>query len=589
MDKGSSTDYVEYTVEEPLLELGELHANREQIKEYIRSKQLTRPITQSEEEEPKAGKSKARPVVRKEEKNKFGEVFTPNMLIKDMLDKLPKELWGDPTKKWLDPATGFANFPIMVYEGLMEGLAEHPDFTDSAVRSEHIIKRMLYMVEYNKDSCKIIREIFGTAANLFCGSFLEPIIFPDRTTQFDVIVGNPPFNADQTHEGKKGGGSNLWPEFVNKSLDILSPGGYLLFVHPALWRKPPSDRARTLFDKMVHDNHMLYLEIHSKPDGFRDFGVQTRYDYYVIQKRQPIPSKDFTVVKDQIGQEHPSIDLSRWRFLPNHSFELIEPLLSDKKEDYVIFSRGQYGSDKDWVISDEKKRENIEKDSEYHEFKFPLVHSTTLNGPKIYWSKRMNDDCKDCKKMFGVPKLIFGESGINTVIIDDKGENGVTQGAMAIKISGRGEGEIMKRVIESVEFHRILDAMSFSNFRIDWRMFLYFRPNFYTDPQFATMTPFVRPSVLKKRVAGEQDRIMDFVQTKIARNEPSKTAKSKTTKSKTTKSKTTKSKTTPSRTTPLRTTPSKTQSPFSEGGRKRKCRNCTKRRKRNLRYTRKKY
>ena len=29
------------------------------------------------------------------------------------------------------------------------------------------------------------------------------------------------------------------------------------------------------------------------------------------------------------------------------------------------------------------------------------------------------------------------------------------------------------------EFHTILDAMSFSNFRIDWRMFLYFRPDFY--------------------------------------------------------------------------------------------------------------
>jgi len=567
MDKGSSADYEEYNVGEPLFEFGELHANREKIKEYIRSKQLTRPISQLEEEEPNSEKSKVRPVVRKEEKDKFGEVFTPNKLIKDMLDKLPKELWGDPTKKWLDPATGFANFPIMVYEGLMEGLAEHPEFTDPSVRSKHIIKRMLYMVEYNKDSCKIIRQIFGTAANLFCDSFLEPIIFPDETSEFDVIVGNPPFNADQTHDGRKGGGSNLWPHFVNKSLDILSPGGYLLFVHPALWRKPPSDRARTLFDKMVHDNHMLYLEIHSKPDGFRDFGVQTRYDYYVIQKRQPIPSKDFTIVKDQTGEEHPLMDLSRWRFLPNHSFELIEPLLSEKKEeeDYVIFSRGQYGSDKDWVISDEKKRENIEKDSEYHEFKFPLVHSTTLNGPKMYWSKRMNDDCKDCKKMFGVPKLIFGESGINTVIIDDKGENGVTQGAMAIKISGRGEGEIMKRVIESVEFHRILDAMSFSNFRIDWRMFLYFRPNFYTHPQFATTTPFVRPSILKKRVAGEQDRMMDFVQTKIARDDPSKITKSKTTKL-------------------------KIKSPFNQGGRKRKCCNSTKRRrKRNLRYTRKKY
>ena len=586
MEQGSSAGKVDVPVEAPLLELGELHAHREKIKAYITS------ITLIKDEKPKDGKSKARTVVRKKEKNKFGEVFTPNKLINDMLDKLPPEVWRDPTKKWLDPATGFGNFPMVVYERLMEGLAAHPDYKDrdSAVRSEYIIRRMLYMVEYNEASCKIIRQRFGTAANLFCGSFvdpLDPIRFTDGTTQFDVIVGNPPFNADQTHKGKKGGGSNLWPSFVDHSLDMLVPGGYLLFVHPALWRKPPSSRAKTLFDKMVHDNHMLYLEIHSKPDGYRDFGVQTRYDYYVIQKRRPTPSRDFTTVKDQLEQAH-QLDLSRWRFLPNHSFELIEQLLSGKEENYVIFSRGQYGSDKKWVISDEEKIENIEKDSEYQEYKFPLVHSTTLDGPKIYWSSKKNDDCKDCKKMFGIPKLIFGESGINTVIIDDEGNYGTTQGAMAIKIPSRAEGEIIKTVLESAEFHQILEAMSFSNFRIDWRMFLYFRPDFYKHAQFVSIAPFVRPSVLKKTAARARD-LMAFVQSKRARDEPSKSTPSKTTPSKTRKSRTTPSKTTPSKTTPSRTRKSKPKSLVSEGGRKRNCRNCTKRRKRNSRYTRKKY
>lgn len=565
MEQGSSAGDVADPVAGPHSELGELHANRENIKAYIRS--ITQPEEKQEQEEEskpgksKARKSKARPVVREEEKNKFGEVFTPNKLINDMLDKLPKEVWRDPNKKWLDPATGFGNFPMVVYERLMEGLADHPDYKDLAIRSEHIITQMLYMVEYNQVSCDKIQSIFGSAANIFCGSFVNqdvPIRFPNKTTQFDVIVGNPPFNADQTHEGKKGGGSNLWPEFVDHSLDIIVPGGYLLFVHPALWRKPPSPQAETLFDKMVHDNHMLYLEIHSKPDGYRDFGVQTRYDYYVIQKRRPTPRRDFTFVKDQLGQEH-ELDLSRWRFLANYSFEIIEPLLSEKTEDYVIFSRGQYGSDKKWVISDKTKIENIEKDREYQEYKFPLVHSTTLDGPKFYWSKRLNDDCKYCKKMFGVPKLIFGESGINTVIIDDDGFLGMTQEAMAIKIPSEGEGVRMKTVLESVKFHRILDAMSFSNFRIDWRMFLYFRPDFYKDAQFASTTPFVRPSVLKKTAAAEKASLMAFVQSKRARDEPTKTKRSKPK--------------------PL----------FGEGGRKRNCRNCTKRRKRNLRYTRKKY
>ena len=575
--------------------LGELHAHLANPKEYILS------ITTL----PKAGKSEARPVVRKEEKDKFGEVFTPNKLINDMLDKLPEEVWSDPTKKWLDPAAGFGNFPMMVYARLMDGLADHPDFIDSAVRSEHIITRMLYMVEYNEASCKIIRQRFGSAANLFFGSFVDPdypIHFPDETTQFDVIVGNPPFNADQTHEGKKGGGKNLWPEFVDHSLDIIVPGGYLLFVHPALWRKPPSSRAKTLFDKMVHDNHMLYLEIHSKPDGFRDFGVQTRYDYYVIRKRRPTPSIDFTFVKDQLGQEH-ELDLSRWRwFLPNHSFELIEPLLSGKEEDYVIFSRGQYGSDKKWVISDKDKIDNIEKDGEYQEYKFPLVHSTTLDGPKFFWSKRLNDDCKDCKKMFGVPKLIFGESGINNVIIDDEGEYGMTQGAMAIKIPSEGEGEIMKTVIESVEFQRILDAMSFSNFRIDWRMFLYFRPDFYRHPQFASRSLFVRPSVLKKAAAAaaaaEKVSSMAFVKSRGAQGGPRSPKPESESKTKLESESESESESEPKPKTPSKSRKSKTPSKsrrskptslVSEGGRKRNCRNCTKRLKRNSKYTRKKY
>ena len=251
------------------------------------------------------------PALRKPEKDRFGEVFTPPAIINAMLDRIPPHLWSDPTKKWLDPAAGFGNFPMVVYARLMTGLVAR--IPDPAERSRHIIERMLYMVEYNPESCARIREIFGTTANLSCGSFLDSAAF----ARFDVIIGNPPFNAEQTHEGKKGGGANLWPKFVEKSLDtMMSRDAYLLFVHPALWRKPQTERSvvSTLFNKMTHENHMIYLEIHSKADGKRDFGVQTRYDFYLIQKRRPTPHRDFTTtVKDQHGQEH-QIDLSLLSF-----------------------------------------------------------------------------------------------------------------------------------------------------------------------------------------------------------------------------------------------------------------------------------
>ena len=447
--------------------------------------------------------------VRVAEKDKFGEVFTPDSMINDMLDKLPPEIWSDRTKKWLDPAAGFGNFLSVVYRRLMTGL-EHviPKNTE---RRRHIHKHMLYMVEYNQANCGHIRKIYGKNVNLFCGSFLDPNgpIFSDGTTRFDVIVGNPPFNSDQVHAGKKGGGNNLWPKFVAKALSsaptplassLLLPDGYLVFVHPALWRKPPSSRAKTWFTVMTHDNHMKYLEIHSKADGKHEFKVQTRYDFYVIQKRRPTPGKDTTIVKDQTGEIHPAMDLSRWKFLPNHSYEQITELLRpfehvelgehdgddvEGRDELVIFRRGQYGTDKPWVTSEPPKDTTRPV--------LPLIHTTPLSGRRIYYTsiKKEDNDCADCVPMFGVPKVIFGETGINNqLVIDLEGQYGMTQGAIGLKIPGltaeqrEVEAREMAAVLKSGLFKKILDAMSFSNFRIDWRMFLYLRPDFYKHPMF---------------------------------------------------------------------------------------------------------
>ena len=461
-----SNYYIMEEAPQALPELGEIHEHRDDPMRYITEK--TKPKDLS---------------LRKTEKEKLGEVFTPPAIINAMLDQIPKHLWSDPTKKWLDPAAGFGNFPMMVYARLMTGLAEtHPD---PAERSRQIIQRMLYMVELNPDSFARIKHTFGSTVNVLQGSFLDPHLrFPDGTSgQFDIIIGNPPFNAEQTHEGKPGGGANLWPSFVEKSLSgggggtLLKPEGWLLFVHPALWRKPSSTNAVTLFDVMVHQNHMIYLEIHSKPDGKRDFNVQTRYDFYLIQKRRPIPHSDLTRVKDQLGEYHNNIDLSDWQFLPNHSFELIQPLLTTTEQDYVIFSRSQFGSDKPWV-----------KPTKYDVYTHPLVHSTPMSGHRIFWSSTTTPNVKQSVPMFGMPKVIFGESGINNAICDIRGEFGMTQGAIGLKIPApiETEGPMMKKALESEVFNRILDAMSFSNFRIDWRMFLFIRPDFYRDPMFQT-------------------------------------------------------------------------------------------------------
>jgi hypothetical protein len=43
-----------------------------------------------------------------------GEIFTPEWLVDEMLDKLPQSLFQDPTKTYLDPACGDGNILVRV-------------------------------------------------------------------------------------------------------------------------------------------------------------------------------------------------------------------------------------------------------------------------------------------------------------------------------------------------------------------------------------------------------------------------------------------------------------------------------------------
>lgn len=181
--------------------------------------------------------------VRDEEKDKFGEVFTPSDLINEMLDKLPKGVWSDPTKTWLDPANGIGNFPMIVYKRLLNELPEkyHKDdikYSDESGKSKHILKNMLYMCEINKKNVGISRRIFGPDANICCCDFLnqeDKWKKQFKIDKFDVIIGNPPFQDNVKTNDKKpraGGKNKLYERVTISCLKLLTTGGYLLFVTP---------------------------------------------------------------------------------------------------------------------------------------------------------------------------------------------------------------------------------------------------------------------------------------------------------------------------------------------------------------------
>ena len=108
-------------------------------------------------------------------------------------------------------------------------------------------------------------------------------------------------------------------------------------------------------------------------------------------------------------------------------------------------------------------------------YKYPLIHSTPKSGVRYMYSK-INDEGH-----FDIPKVIFGEAGINDVIIDMDGKYGMTQGAIGIKINSEEEGNLLKTALLSTQFNMFLKSCSFGNYRIDWKLFSYLKKDFYNE------------------------------------------------------------------------------------------------------------
>ena len=120
----------------------------------------------------------------KEKSDKLGEVFTPNELIYEMISKLPRDIWEDPSKTFLDPCAGKGNFPIYIIKKLFVHLQEH--IVDEEERLKHIVEKQLFMAEFQRESAEFIATAFtfgkGYKVNLYVGDTLQmPEDFFDLT------------------------------------------------------------------------------------------------------------------------------------------------------------------------------------------------------------------------------------------------------------------------------------------------------------------------------------------------------------------------------------------------------------------------
>ena len=280
-------------------------------------------------------------------KKERGEVFTPIKLVKEMLDKLPKQVWSNPDLKWLDPAVGIGNFTIIVYFELMNGLEnwEH----DEEKRRKHILENMLYMVEINNNNIIILNELLcgnKYKLNIFEGSFVdgkeyEQVYKP--TINFDIIMGNPPYNKG----GVGRGGGVFWKKFVEESLKMLNKDGYLCYIHPLGWRKPIGKRASAgdLWEHFRKNGYIKYLHISDEKIPYFP-----KVDYYIYHNSKKI-QKTLIYNKFKNNKIEDKYEINHLGFIPNlintTSSSILNKIMIDKGDKFNIIRNMSFSPSKE--------------------------------------------------------------------------------------------------------------------------------------------------------------------------------------------------------------------------------------------------
>jgi len=200
---------------------------------------------------------------------------TPIECIEEMMAKLPDELWSRTDLKILDPCCGNGNYAVPVYYKLFE----------QGLTRQNILENVLYFNDINEDRLYNVRTTFCNRThrlNISKQDFLEPFtpLWIENSRQYDLIMANPPY-AKLMEDGKRASKNhNLIKDFIEASLRLLKPEGYLMFISPDNWMSY-ADR-NVLIEKLT-SLQIIHLDIHSAKKHFKKVG--SSFTWYIIQNR----------------------------------------------------------------------------------------------------------------------------------------------------------------------------------------------------------------------------------------------------------------------------------------------------------------
>lgn len=162
-----------------------------------------------------------------------GEVFTPIELVKNILSKIPKEIFINTNSTFLVPCIKEGNFVIELVRMLVEDYGF--SIENSKLRVVGIDARL-----------KFVNNLKIKGYNVYHTDFLKD----GFNMKFDVIVGNPPYQSSDNKSNK------LWPQFIKKALSLSTT---ICFVTPTSLLTSESGQILGIRKKLNQKNNLFNL------------------------------------------------------------------------------------------------------------------------------------------------------------------------------------------------------------------------------------------------------------------------------------------------------------------------------------------
>ena len=354
------------------------------------------------------------------------DVPTPMGCVDEMLSKIPDELWSRRELKILDPCCGNGNFLI----GATKFLQKYHSFDESL--------NCLYGNDLNSDRVRNANNILSSRVHFTEEDFLTK----QYNNKFDLIMANPPYAKIMEDGTRASKNHHLTQDFIMKSLELLNPNGYLVYILPNHWMSL-ADRNHVSHE--LTKRKMIHLNIHLAKKWFPKVG--STFTWFVVQNTEPDADYEYSVEGTYNKHNFQSLTPSFIRnYMPLYwTREVHNILLKTIDNNNIEKFKVETSSD----LHRYTKR-NIIQDSPSDTYCHRLIHTPKQT---VYASRP--------HKYQNGWKIFLSTTDKYKAFVDNCG---MTQSIAFIRCNSKEEAELFQRILEHPLYHFLNNITRWGNF-----------------------------------------------------------------------------------------------------------------------------